>query len=339
MKKMEFLAIVTLLTMSAHATAQKVVPVVGYTTPTNVFFQGEAIGDGAGILKLTTSTNHSCAGNWVYRTHISGFAEANCTDGRKLQVEFYAQDPVSGTSISQGTTSFGERVVAYAGINAIRFMAIQPSRPKEKTVGTGTGFFISKNGILVTNKHVVSNCDQITIDHKDQEHHVKLVASDEKLDLAMLRSDIFLDAYAEISKNFNVGENAFALGFPLAGRINQDIVFQSGMVSAERGFQGSSHQIQHSAPLNPGNSGGPLLNSAGQVIGVNVSVLAADQDSRVLSQQYYAIKSKNVIEFLNLNQSAKDKITGSSSHSRLEPSDIFSRARNYTVKVTCVSSN
>jgi Trypsin-like peptidase domain len=186
---------------TAICTAQTVVPIVGYTSPTNVFFEGEAVGDGAGIVRLVTSTGHRCSGQWRYTSAVRGIAEANCSDGRQMKVEFYAQDPLTGTSISKGRTSLGEDVVAYAGANATRFMAARPEKPKQKTVSTGTAFLINERGHMITNHHVVPGCDNVSVLYGDKNLKASVLGVNSKYDLALLRIQVQTPNFATMTKD------------------------------------------------------------------------------------------------------------------------------------------
>jgi serine protease Do len=154
--------------------------------------------------------------------------------------------------------------------------------PIESEAGIGTGFIVDKKGLIVTNSHVVDNPDgEYSVVLKDgTTYEVKKINLDQPSDLAILEIDANDLPIVELgdSDSLNVGQTAIAIGNAL-GRFQNTVTV--GVVSGiARELQASSGYssvktyegvIQTDAALNPGNSGGPLLNSAGQVIGINVA--------------------------------------------------------------------
>jgi serine protease Do len=135
---------------------------------------------------------------------------------------------------------------------------------------SGTGFLISPNGYLVTSYHVIKEADSIVIENNTYgQLKADVVHADPKNDLAVLRirlSDFKLKRqlpFKVSSQTADLGEYVYTLGFP-----REDIVFGEGSVSASTGFRQDPNAYQISIPVNPGNSGGPLLNNEGDVIGV-----------------------------------------------------------------------
>src|SRR5690606_31279184 len=145
--------------------------------------------------------------------------------------------------------------------------------------GTGSGVIIEKIGDkarVVTNDHVVAGAEEIEVVMSDGEHvSAELLGSDEITDLAVLEIDASkVQAVAEFgdSSKLRAGEPAIAIGNPLGLELSQSVT--TGVISAtDRSIQvnesTSVHVLQTDAAINPGNSGGPLVNVAGQVIGIN----------------------------------------------------------------------
>jgi S1-C subfamily serine protease len=146
----------------------------------------------------------------------------------------------------------------------------------------GTGFIVDKNGIIVTNQHVVSNldADYVVITPEGNEYDVIDIARDDSNDIAVLKVDSTELKPLTLGNSdvLLVGQTVIAIGTPLgtyAGSVTTGVV--SGLdrdVTASTGWFGSSAKtyedvIQTDAAVNPGNSGGPLLNTSGEVIGVN----------------------------------------------------------------------
>ena len=174
--------------------------------------------------------------------------------------------------------------------------------------GTGTGFFIDRNGYLATNYHVIEGAKDIEIEfYRDgvlQKHKVEVVKEDKYNDLAILKiSDSNFDRFNEIPYNFttsisDVGEEVFALGYPMALTLmGRDIKFTDGKISSKTGYNGDIANYQTTTPLQPGNSGGPLFDYDGNLIAVNASHLTPD----VADNVSYSIKSsylKSLIDVL-----------------------------------------
>lgn len=156
----------------------------------------------------------------------------------------------------------------------------------------GTGFAISSNGYIVTNLHVINKADSIYIqNNKGESFKVKTVYTDNQYDIAILKIDdkkfIPLAAlpYSLKRNTTKIGENVYTLGFP-----KDDAVLGEGYVSSKNGFTGDTTQYQISIPVNPGNSGGPLLDNNGNLVGV-ISGKEMQTDGAT-----FAIKSKYIID-------------------------------------------
>lgn len=148
----------------------------------------------------------------------------------------------------------------------------------------GTGFIVSADGLVVTNKHVVSNADATykVIDKEGKEYEVREISRDPANDIAILKIDATGLKPVELgdSDNLKVGQFVIAIGTALGEfrhTVTTGVISGLGRgITAGSVFQGFVERlddvIQTDAAINPGNSGGPLLNSAGQVIGVNVAL-------------------------------------------------------------------
>jgi S1-C subfamily serine protease len=144
----------------------------------------------------------------------------------------------------------------------------------QKRASSGTGFFVSADGYVVTNEHVVRGCSEPKLVcglAAPVSAHV--VALDTTNDLALLKADLASDHVATLRTRVRMGEPIAAFGYPLVGTLSTGGNFTVGHVSALAGLKNNSGQIQISAPLQPGNSGGPVLDQSGNVIGVAVSGL------------------------------------------------------------------
>ena len=157
--------------------------------------------------------------------------------------------------------------------SAIRKHVEEDTKP---TLWTGTGFALTNN-YVVTNYHVVEEAKSISIQgingNFNNKYGATVVATDKINDLAILKVNGVNISNANIPYSVNtttseVGEDVFVLGYPLTSTMGDEIKLTTGVVSSKSGFQGDVSLYQISAPIQPGNSGGPLFDSKGNIIGV-----------------------------------------------------------------------
>jgi S1-C subfamily serine protease len=172
----------------------------------------------------------------------------------------------------------------------------QPPKPEEPVFKLGgTGFLIDTRGYLVTNAHVVNNASTVSVqNNKGQEFRARIIYLDPNSDLAVLKiTDSSYKPGAPIpygiSKgNIDLGEAIFTLGYP-----RDEIVYGEGYLSAKTGFRGDTLACQISVAANPGNSGGPVLDKNGDVIGI-LSNRQAEAQGAV-----FAIRSRYLLSALD----------------------------------------
>ncbi len=142
---------------------------------------------------------------------------------------------------------------------------------------SGTGFFISSNGYIATNYHVIKNAHNIKVsgvnENYKRTYSAKVIVTDKQNDLAILKVNdhkfrTISTPYSLKFSTASVGEDVFVLGYPLISTMGLDIKLTNGLISARTGYQGDVSSYQISAPVQPGNSGGPLFDKNGYVIGI-----------------------------------------------------------------------
>ena len=141
------------------------------------------------------------------------------------------------------------------------------------TAGSGSGFVYDSSGLIATNAHVVDCCRNVTVILDGKRHRATVMGRDDDMDLAIVRlnSGSDFDTVAMGSaRQVAVGDDAVALGFPLSSDLGGDLTVTRGIISSQRKIDGYEY-FQTDAALNPGNSGGPLVNLDGEVIGMNTS--------------------------------------------------------------------
>ncbi|MFN6945991.1 MAG: S1C family serine protease [Cytophagaceae bacterium] len=149
--------------------------------------------------------------------------------------------------------------------------AKKETNPSLQANFSGSGFAISPNGYLITSYHVVKGAQRIYVEntHTEQEFEVKVVYRDKLRDLSLLKIiDTSFSGFTHLpyiitSHPADLGEKVYTLGYP-----KEDIVYGEGSISSSTGFEGDTTSYQISVPVNPGNSGGPLIDEKGQIIGV-----------------------------------------------------------------------
>ncbi len=159
---------------------------------------------------------------------------------------------------------------------------------EKQEIGGGSGFLVSADGLIVTNKHVVEDAtaDYTVFTNDGQKHETKVIARDPVSDIAVLKIDGTNLPFLQFgdSDHIQVGETAIAIGNALGefrNTVSVGVISGLSRSIVAGDFSGSAEQldkvIQTDAAINPGNSGGPLLNLAGQVVGMNVAVAQGSQ--------------------------------------------------------------
>lgn len=159
---------------------------------------------------------------------------------------------------------------------------------------SGTGFLIDGKGYLVTNAHVVKNATVVEVQNTLGEYQARIIQLDRQADLALLKiEDTSYHAFNGlpygISKTgSDLGEELFMLGYP-----RPEIVYSKGYESAETGFHGDTLTFQMTIAANPGNSGTPVLNNDGEVIGI---ISSSQQNAQGM---VFAVRSKNIFRAID----------------------------------------
>jgi serine protease Do len=144
--------------------------------------------------------------------------------------------------------------------------------------GAGSGIVWDTNGLILTNNHVVGRRTPIVLLQNDGEYEARLVARDPDVDLALLSIEATrLTALKPASASPRVGEMVFAFGHPWGQRNTVTRGIVSARVSAQNRRGDQLPVIRSDAPLAPGNSGGPLVNARGEVVGINAMIVGGDQ--------------------------------------------------------------
>ena len=161
---------------------------------------------------------------------------------------------------------------------------------------SGSGFFIDKKGYIATNYHVIKDAKEIQVTINGKSYNATLVISDEQNDLTILKiNDNKFTPLQNLNYNFksetsDVGTSVIALGFPLTTLLGEEIKVTNGIISSKTGMKGDITSYQISVPIQPGNSGGPLFDNDGNLIGITSSGINRKLD--LTENVNYAIKTK-----------------------------------------------
>lgn len=217
-----------------------------------------------------------------------------------------------------------------------------PPSAEPRLRGTGTGFTVSNQGHVLTNDHVVRACKSVRVRHPDESlSTAKILAGSRNDDLALLKVDkIGAVAPFRSDKDLRQGEQVVAFGFPLSGVLASSGNLTIGNVTALAGLRNDERFLQTSTPIQPGNSGGPLLDMNGRVVGVttaSISTLKASAATggAVPQNVNFAIKGEVAAAFLE-KQGVSVSTAGGSSRAT-KPADVGDRAKRFTVRVECLS--
>lgn len=158
----------------------------------------------------------------------------------------------------------------------------------------GTAFLIDGKGYLITNAHVIKGAGAVVVNNKGNEFKAKIIRIDQEKDIALLKIDDndykkYNSLPYSISKSsLDLGTEIFTLGYP-----KDEIVYNMGYLSARNGYNGDTSNFQISLNANPGNSGGPVFNNRGEIVGI-ISTKQAQAEGVV-----FAVKAKNIFELLS----------------------------------------
>lgn len=168
---------------------------------------------------------------------------------------------------------------------------------------SGTGFLINSKGFIVTNYHVIKNANKIVVRGLNGDFNkrinAKVVIQDINNDIAIIKTDEFETPklaeppFVISNKVKESGNSVFCLGYPLRATMGDEVKITNGIISSNSGFKGDITSYQISAPIQPGNSGGPLFDYSGNLVGV---INAKHIDAENVS---YSIKTSYLLNLIN----------------------------------------
>jgi hypothetical protein len=225
---------------------------------------------------------------------------------------------------------------------ALLSAAALPAQAQVHGTVTGTGFVVSAHGHIVTAYHVVSSCAKVMVSTRDGQVPARIRSTDRQNDLALLELDRATSNSLVLRENPRVrlGEGVLTIGYPLQGIVTSSAQLTTGTVSGLAGLGDDTRFLQFTAPVQPGNSGGPLLDESGNVIGVVTSKLSALWAARnvgdVPQNVNFALKAGPLAEFLSANQVP---LAGSPSDQKASPADLAERLVPAVVSLSCAAAD
>ena len=205
----------------------------------------------------------------------------------------------------------------------------EPEKTEPETTISGTGFFVAPKRV-VTNNHVVNGCTKdIQVRYPDGRPYTATISGqDATNDLVLLHTEMPNLSVASFRFQPLLGEAVATYGFPYSGILSPN--FTSGDIAALSGPKGDTRFLQTSTPIQPGNSGGPLLDMSGRVVGVVVAQLSAVPNQNV----NFAIQPSMVINFLSV-KGVTPNLDNSSTGAQRPPSEVADMAKKFTVQIYC----
>ena len=333
---------------------------VGTLTEEFTFFHKEIVNDLKGISSVTRGASYESVESpypeeqWCY---ASGNRNTDNIHNRiDLSRKLGTNPPKSLVFTEKEAKEFGSTISALN--KAINYCKWHPDRPPiedsdstspiitepivvdpkspPNSVFRGTGFYINNNGYIVTNQHVIDtndknnvidNCSSVWIDDGNSKTSSRVLKQDINLDIAVIKINKKTYNYAKFGE-IRTGEDVMALGFPLTDLLGEELKATKGNISALSGLRGDKNYIQYTAPSHRGNSGGPLLNEGGFVVGIVSSGMVGEEFQNL----NIAIKGSSAQQFLGKNTIPFEY------EEYIEPlksADIYEQGEKFTVRVLC----
>ena len=323
----------------------------GDTLPIDVTFDGQiqarlfATANNAGLISAILPPN-------LARTFQKSSLMVAVARGTPLQFNLNSAGPLLAALANCVTKVKAEGVNNAGDFTASKAVAATsdapnpaPANPKAaRTVGkAGTGFVISASGHIVTNHHVIDGCTGDIHGNLtgDPVATLRLVSSDATNDLALLQGPAAsFKEFARIrDRAIRSGDSVVAIGYPYHGLLTSDFTVTTGIVSSLSGILNNTRYLQISAAVQPGNSGGPLLDTSGQIVGMVAAKINAIKFVRatgnIPENINFAIKTGAIRDFLDNSvvpyQTAEPK-------GELKTTEIAGNARAYTLLISCTAT-
>lgn len=198
--------------------------------------------------------------------------------------------------------------------------------------GSGSGSIVSRDGHVLTNYHVVSGCGSLTVNGAP----ARLLASDVRIDLALVQSSKLVgrEPVRFASDPISIGEDLYVLGYP-APAYPPSFSITFGIASSRAGYSGDRKRIQMTAPVQPGNSGGPVVSAAGVQVGVVVEKYIDTKNPGYIENVSWAIRGAEAQEFLRRFEVRISRDDDAYTPPQESMAELVKKWRRFTVRVEC----
>jgi S1-C subfamily serine protease len=256
----------------------------------------EAIRRGGGTTGVANAPTlrvriQQCTLNWGLRgggilaraeVSLSGTVETANETRERLAGRGFAEKRASGVILASSAQPMLAEAMTTAIDNLLSTGGRVTPPPAPETassvpsVRTGSGFLISESGHIATAAHVIAGSSEVTVAFSGEMFAAKVIAQSRSIDLAILKIEAKSTPWLPIASRGtdNLGDAVFTIGYPIATLVGAQPVYSEGSVSALSGIDGDTSFLQISVPVQPGNSGGPVVRHDGRVIGVITSTAA-----------------------------------------------------------------
>jgi len=268
-----------------------------------------------------------------------------------LKPTYEKERDLIGSKISPSDVEIArQRVAVWQPAQGGKVLAIVPQPPSASPnpapgtdvgpqVSAGSGFVVSRDGAVVTAAHVIERCSAVTVVPANGPPLIaSVLVKDSTNDLAVLRTGLRLSDVARFreDKPLRSGDPVVVVGFPLASLLSREANVTAGVVSAMAGIRGDQRYYQLTAPVQKGNSGGPLADMSGNVVGVVSSKLnamkIAAQSGDLPQNINFAIKGDLTRKFLDDAQISYETAPATTP---LSSADVGERIKRVTVFIEC----
>lgn len=257
--------------------------------------------DGSVVLFSKTATK----GVYLYQKNFSGsnaVAKANAVISSGGLLEYTYEAPEEALKYALGKNFIN----GHSAVSEIKLIKLFPPFEDDPNFSpsSGTGFALSSDGFIVTNHHVIKGASNILVRGINGDFSntlkAKILVEDKNNDIAIIKiedqsfTSFGIIPYLLQGKSCDVGSSIFCLGYPLRATMGDEVKLTNGIISSKSGFQGDITTYQITAPVQPGNSGGPLFDDKGNLIGIiNAKHLDAENVT-------YAIKTSYLLNLIDL---------------------------------------
>ncbi len=249
-------------------------------------FLGQGIINTASMPSVITHSEHDS--EVISAVNKAMPAVVSISISQNVAVDQYQSDVPSGNGMNDYMQNLFEQLFGqkYQAPTQQQEQGSQNQQTKKLEVGGGSGFFVTSDGLLITNKHVVDleGAEYTVITSEGKKYPAKVVARDPVLDLAVLKVEgkNFPTLSFADSSTLQVGQTAIAIGNSLGQKNTVSVGVISGLgrsivAADQQGYENLDEVVQTDAAINPGNSGGPLLDLDGNVVGINVAIVDGSQ--------------------------------------------------------------